>query len=455
MIHAVLAAALSVAGALPCAPAQADEQALVFTHVSVLSMDADEVLIDHGVVVRGDRIASIGPMDGEDALEIPAGATVVDGTGKWLMPGLADMHVHSWREHELPVFLAYGITTVRNMFGAPLHLGWRDEVARGERVGPTIYTAGPIVDGNPPVWPGSSVATTMEDAVDVVLAQHEAGYDFIKVYARLPMDAYAAIVGTADELGMPVMGHVPAAVGLSEVLLAGQVTIEHLDGYDIALAPAGVVPSFGVFPKVDPADLERVAQATAEAGTWNCPTLVVYDKMVGPQGIEAELAKPGMRYVTDASIAGWRASANGRGGDAYADMVQGSSATRDNIVAALHAAGARIVLGTDYGNPLLAPGYSVHEELANFVGAGLTPFEALRTGTVEAAACMGDEDEFGRVAVGLRADLLLLSNNPLEHLDGATRPDGVMARGRWYSRDTLDAMLDDVAAELGRADGED
>ncbi len=452
MIHALLVSVAIAAGAaLPCAAAQAEETTLVFTHVSVLTMESENVLADHGVVVRGARIASVGPMD---ALEIPDGAAVVDGTGKWLMPGLADMHVHTWSEHELPVFLAYGITTVRNMFGAPLHLAWRDEVARGERVGPTIYTAGPIVDGDPPVWPGSSTAMTMDDAVDVVLAQHEAGYDFIKVYARLPNDAYGAIVGTAEELGIPVMGHVPAAVGLSEVLFAGQVTIEHLDGYDIALAPPGQVPSFGVFPKIDPVDLERVAKSTADAGTWNCPTLVVYDKMVGPQGIEAELAKPGMRYVTDASIDGWRANAGSRGGDVYANMVQGSAAARDAVVAGLHKAGARIVLGTDYGNPLLAPGYSAHEELANFVEVGLTPFEALRTGTVEAAACMGDGNEFGRVAAGLRADLLLLDANPLEHMDAASRPAGVMARGRWFPRAKLEAMLDDVAAQLGHADEE-
>src|SRR5262245_56672488 len=185
--------------------------ALVIEQVSVIPMDRAEVLPDQTVVVRGGVIAQVGPAG---AATLPSDSRHIDGRGRFLMPGLADMHVHVWDENDLYLFVANGVTTVRNMFGAPLHLDWRARIERGELVGPRIYTAGPIIDGKPAVWPGSVELDDPEEAAGVVEEQKAAGYDFLKPYARLTPECYAALVAAGEEQGMLLMGHVPEALGL-------------------------------------------------------------------------------------------------------------------------------------------------------------------------------------------------------------------------------------------------
>ena len=286
-----------------------------FVDVDVLTMVEDDALESHTVLVQDGRIVAVGP---STSLTVPEDATVIDGTGCTLLPGLADMHVHNWTESEHLLFVANGVTTVRNMFGSPDQLAWRDEIAAGERFGPTIYTAGPIVDGSPPVWPGSRVVTSFEEGVEAVHEQAAAGYDFIKVYERLSQDAYDGIVVAAEELGIPVMGHVPSAVGLEVVLLSGQVTIEHLDKYDELLRGESR-PSLGRMSMenwagVDLALAPEVAQRTREAGLWNCPTLVVLQKMLTGDALQAEFERPEIRYVPDDIVSMWRSMSADREG---------------------------------------------------------------------------------------------------------------------------------------------
>jgi len=431
---------------------------LAIEHVSVLPMERELVLADQTVLVRDGRIVALGPAS---AVVVPPDAQRIDGRGRFLVPGLADMHVHVWDENDLYLFVANGVTTVRNLFGAPLHLDWRKRIEAGELVGPRIYTAGPIIDGKPAVWPGSVELTEPDQAAEVVSAQKAAGYDFLKPYARLTRECYEALAAAGEEQGMRLMGHVPEALALADVLEAGQATIEHLGGFAEAAQRAN-----SPFPRVDftneslawlavdDARLATVAKELRAAGAWSCPTLVVMQKWC--QGAEAEalLARPEMRYVSPFMRAAWDPKAPS---NYLASMpAAGVKAAHDKLpfemkaVRALRDAGAGILLGTDMGNPFVTAGFALHEELGYLVAAGLTPYEALRAGTAEAARCMKAADEWGTLAVGRRADMLLLLANPLEDVRNAAKRAGVVLHGRWLSEDELHAELEHRAAEFAK-----
>ena len=443
----------------PKAAVPAAEPALAFVGVSVVPMDREAVLAGQTVVVRGDRIVALGPA-GEVA--VPDDARRIDGTGRWLMPGLADMHVHTWSSDDFPLFLANGVTTVRNMFGSAMQLEWRRQVAAGELLGPTILTAGPIIDGDPPVWPGSTVLTDPGQAEQVVLDQQAAGYDFLKVYAGLTRPVYDALVAAAQAHGLRCMGHVPTGVGLDRVLEAAQGTIEHLDGFAAAAQREGSPlagktdfrSSLAAWKHVDDERLVALARRCAEGGVWNCPTLVVLQKWVGPEQAETLLARPEMKYVSPILIQFWdpERSYLARMPAEVLEQTASSDADRKRCVGILHREGARLLAGTDMGNPFVVAGFALHEELANLVAAGLSPFEALRAATSGAAEFMGAAGEWGVVAAGRRADLLLLEADPLDDVGNAARRVGVMVRGRWLEQAELQGQLDELAARFAPAD---
>jgi hypothetical protein len=422
-----------------------------FVGVDVIPMDRERVLHDQTVVVRDGKIEAMGP---EEDVAVPPDAVVA--RGKCLMPGLADMHVHVWSEDDFTLLIANGVTTVRNMFGSPTQLAWRKRIDAGELVGPTIITAGPIIDGDPPIWPGSTVLTDPAKAESVVVEQKEAGYDFLKVYARLPLDAYDSLMVAAKKHGMRVMGHVPSAVGLERVLASGQESVEHLDGWAKA-AQADDSPFLGkvsflnegsAWPHVDPKKIAALAKTAASAGVWDCPTLVVFQKWAVGDDVEKRLHDPGMGYVNPMVLTFWRPENNylQKMPPGFVEAAHASDADRKRAIGILHKAGARILLGTDLGNPFVVAGFSLHEELENLVAAGLSPYEALRAGTSGAAEFMHASGEWGTVAVGRRADLLLLGANPLEHIADAKFILGVMVRGRWVPKKEIQKTL----SELGQ-----
>ena len=429
--------------------------ATAFVDVTLVAMVDESELPHQTVVVRGDRIIAVGPL-GE--VEIPDDALRIDGRGQWLMPGLTDAHVHVWGEDELLLFVANGVTTVRNMWGAPLHFAMVERVAAGEIVGPSILTTGPIMDGVPPLWNGSLALDDVAAARASVAEQKAAGYDFIKVYSRLSSDVYEAIVQASREAGLLVCGHVPDAVGLSRALAVGQDSIEHLTGFLEALRVAdGASPRDAAqlsltqrwsLPEVSDTALRQIAEDVAASGSWNCPTLLVYAKIVGVDEANQLFAAPEMRFVSPSTRSTWDPGADFRTSqmtdDDYAGL-RATDITRRRIVAALHQAGAPLLLGTDTPNPFVIPGFSIHEELALLVAAGLTPYEALSAGTREAARFLRDERPVGTISVGNAADLLLLAADPLADVAALQQRSGVMAAGRWYAEDTLRAHLEELA----------
>jgi imidazolonepropionase-like amidohydrolase len=424
----------------------------VFVGVDVIPMDRESVLADQTVVVRDGKIVALGP---EKDVAVPPHAVLVPARGRFLMPALADMHVHIWSEDDFPLLFANGVTTVRNMFGAPLQLEWRKKIDAGELVGPTIYTAGPIIDGDPPIWPGSTVLTDPAKAEGVVVEQKEAGYDFLKVYAKLPLDAYDALMVAAKRHGMRVMGHVPEAVGLAHVIASGQESVEHLDGW-AAAAQADDSPFLGkvsfvnqpqAWQHFDAKKIEQLAKSVAAAGVWDCPTLVVYQKWAVGDEAEKSFARPEMKYVSPMVRTFWKPENNylQKMPPDFVAEAHASDADRKRALGILHKAGARVLLGTDLGNPFVVAGFSLHEELLNLVAAGLSPYEALRAGTSGAAEFMHAGAEWGTVAVGRRADLVLLDKNPLENVANAKLILGVMVRGWWLSKSEIRRSLDELA----------
>jgi len=425
---------------------------IAITDVSVVPMSSDGVLAHHTVVVRGDRIVAVAP---SAAVRLPDGITVVDGKGKWLMPGLADMHVHTWYEDDLTMFLAAGVTTVRNMWGVPQHLAWRSQIARGQRLGPTIITAGGLIDGDPPEWPGSIVLSDPADADRLVTAQKAAGYDFLKPVGRLSRAAYEALAAAGKRHGMVLSGHVATAVGLEGALSAHQRSIEHLDGYLRALIRRGVrLPPDDdsvawlrtLLSGLDLSRLPGLVHRTIAAGTWNCPTLIVYDRV--PELYDVAAIERRVKWL-DLEPAAVRASwAHDFGANQYAAedtaTLREYNAQLGRIAAALAAANAPILVGTDAGGPYVVPGESLHDEIELLVAAGVPRPRVLRAATADAWRYLGRPREAGVVEVGARADLLLVASDPLTSPLPLV-PDGVMVRGRWLSHDDLEARLAEIA----------
>jgi imidazolonepropionase-like amidohydrolase len=445
--HRVVAALFAVAGPLLGAGAQ---DVTVFRNVAVVPMDEERVLSAQTVVVRGDRIVSIGPAA---SAAVPDNARVIEGAGRYLTPGLAEMHAHvpsgddpQYVEEVLFLYVANGVTTARGMLGEPSHLALRDRLARHEVLGPRLFTSGPSLNDNS--------VNGAESADRLVREQARAGYDFVKVHPGPTRDEYAAAARAGEESGIELAGHVPADVGVLRALEARQATIDHLDGYVEALVPEDRRQGGGFFglnlaDRVDRGKIPELIAATLAAGVWNVPTQTLIEHWPAPSPtVEQLLARPEMAYVSPQLRQQWanakrqQLAAPGYDGQRVVALIE----LRRQLVKALHDAGAGLLLGSDAPQVFNVPGFSLHHELEAIVASGLTPYEALRTGTANPAVFFGAETEFGTIREGSAADLLLVAGNPLRDVGALARPDGVMVRGRWLDRAELDRRLAEIAA---------
>ena len=433
-------------------------EAIAFENVSVIPMDSDRALLHQTVLVREGRIVAIGPAR---TVNIPPRAQRIDGHGRFLMPGLVDMHAHLMGgadlAADLSLFLAYGVTTIRQMSGAPKVLDLRRKIIEGSVLGPTIFTVGELIDGDPPVFnQATTVVTTPEQARLEVDRQKQAGYDEVKVYDNLLSAQYDAVIGEAARVGIAVVGHVPKDVPVEHALQSHQASIEHLMGYLTyvqrsdspfvfhhrnASLEAGSHQSVGhvsnellEMPKwVDPGRIQEIAKLTVQAGTWSVPTLVQLENAKRKEEYPQAWARPGMQYATQSMRDWWNSDAETSDPDARARLLE----VRRSMVRALHEAGAKLLIGTDTPHPFVLPGLAVHDEMRNFIAAGLTPYEALWSATRGPAQFLDQSNEFGVVATGARADLVLLEANPLLNIDNASSIVGVMAGGKWLSKERL------------------
>jgi imidazolonepropionase-like amidohydrolase len=439
----------ALAGAL-VADASGAQETTVFHNIRVIPMDSERVLDAQTVVVRGERIESIGPAAGA---QVPAGARVIDGSGRYLVPGLAEMHAHvpagndqTYVEEVLFLYVANGVTTARGMLGAPEHLTLRDRLSKHEVLGPRLYTSGPSLN--------DQSVNGIDDAARIVREQARLGYDFVKVHPGPTRAEYDAAVQAGAASGIRLAGHVPADVGVQRAIEAKQATIDHLDGYVEALVPAERRAQGGFFGinLADAADRSRLPSlisATRAAGVWNVPTQTLIEHWPAPSPtVDELLARPEMAYVSPATREQWANSKRQMmsAPDYDAARVRAVVTLRREIIKALHDAGAGLLLGSDAPQVFNVPGFSLHHELESIVASGLTPFEALRTGTEAPAIFFDAANEFGTIRAGLAADLVLVARNPLDDVAALGRPEGVMVRGRWLDRAELDRGLAAIAA---------
>jgi imidazolonepropionase-like amidohydrolase len=395
------------------------------------------------VVVARERIAAVGP-SGE--LQVPAGALRVHGRGKYLLPGLADMHVHAHNRSDLELLAAAGVTLMRNMAGRPYHVPLRAWIDGPESFAPRLVTAAPILDGDPPNWGSSTVVTSVEDAERVIVAQKQAGYDFAKVYNGLSAPVYAALAEAALRHRFPLVGHVPDAVPLRDILTSGQRSIEHMEGYSAALEkdPARRVGRW-LDPEPDESRFAEVAAATAASGVWNCPTLVFWDRASRLDAVvELAAATRWLELASPNLTRQWDPRTNPR---AARFAEHGARLRRHYGVCArmlrtVFEAGGKLLVGTDMGNPFVVPGASLHDEIELLVAAGVPRAAVLRAATAGAHEFLG-EPANGSVAAGARADLVLADSDPLRG-PIAIPPAGVMMRGRWRDRAMLQGSLDAI-----------
>ena len=411
------------------------EPPVAFVGVTVVPMDSDRSLPDHTVVTHAGRIVAFGPT--ED-VEIPRDAIRIEGRDRFLMPGLADMNVHVASGNDLLLFVANGVTTVRNLDGDPSALALRDEVTAGVRLGPTIVTAGASLDSDPPTDPRHLGVKDREDARRVIAEQARAGYDFVRVSAMLPAGLYLAVLEAAREIGIPVAGEAPAELGVEAALRYGQRAIDYASQYVF----------FHFEEDLEAARIPSIADATRRADVAVVTVLSAYEKALRQMGNAAAAAelleRPEMRFVSPSVRERWGRKNPYVRRERSAYLEAGYRFTA-RVVEGLHDAGARLVLGTDANEAGNIPGFAVHEELALLVDAGLSPYAALRTATVSPAEMLGQDDLVGTIAVGKRADLILLEGDPLEDVANVARRSGVMVRGHWLPERALLHWLDEVA----------
>ena len=421
--------------ALAAITLQGSSPPVAFVDVNVIPMNRDGVLEHQTVIVRGDRIAEMGLAA---QLRPPAGATAIDGRGKYLMPGMTEMHGHlpnptagaELTENVLFLYVANGVTTVRGMLGNLAHLELKARIARGELLGPRLWVAGPALSGN--------AAPTPEAGRRLVEEQQAAGFDHLKIQEGLSRETYDTIVATAKRLGMRFAGHVPDAVGVYHVLESGQVSIEHLDNY---------VETVGGPDSAADTQIARVVAATCAAHAWTVPTLALWETFLGNENPAALAARAELRYVPQAWRASWAEQlAQMRKTAPPNDQRLATLALRRRILKALQTAGCPIALGTDSPQLYSVPGFSILREMQSLAAAGLTLQQILDEATRQPARYFGAEQEFGTVAPGKRADLVLLNANPLADLTNIERRAGVMVNGRWLPEADIRARLERIAA---------
>jgi imidazolonepropionase-like amidohydrolase len=453
--------------ALAAGPVVPPRGTIVFQHVTVIDVLNGSPLADRSVAVAGGKITALGPVG---AVEVPAGAKVVDSTGQYMIPGLWDMHVHFVFKSYGALMVANGVTGVRVMWGNPRglnHRDWRTEFSAGKAVGPRMMIASNIVDGPNPVWPGSAVVHNAAEGRGAVTAAKRSGADFVKVYELIPTDAYLAIAAECKAQGIPFAGHVPQRITAGEASDAGQKSIEHLTGIRTACSTReddvmrernnalenskGVETIRAVSEHQRDVIRDTFSDAKAQAlfarfkknGTWQCPTLTVLHSIAWLDD-PAFINDPRLKYVLPFVRASWDPKRDFR----FKSMTPAHFAQLKKdfeknylLVAAMNKAGVGLLAGTDEMNPYCFPGFSLHDELGLLVKAGLTPLEALGTATINPARYFGKDQSHGTVEAGKDADLVLLDANPLDDIHNTTKIRAVVADGRLYDRAALDQIL--------------
>ncbi|HEX6313633.1 MAG TPA: amidohydrolase family protein [Gemmatimonadaceae bacterium] len=459
---------------LPFSISAQDRTSYVIDNVNVVDVAAGRVIPQQRVVITGSRIVGVGAAN---AVPTPPGANIVNAAGKYLIPGLWDMHVHvapgAMAGQMLGLFLANGVTGVRDMgTGVEALVTLRSAVSTGQVLGPRIVGAGVLVDGEPIVYPGITLRATTPDGVrKVVDSLAGRGVNFIKAYEMLRPEVYLALAEQARARGLPYAGHLPLMVSAEDAVRAGHRSFEHLRNLEVscsskadslrAVARQMIEAGNGqpgmrlrgsihatlrprAYDTYDDAKCRALVAQMAQAGVWQTPNLVLATQNVFRHDT-TDFMRRWLPYLPAPMRESFqRAGEPGRGSQRPSTASRGTEWMM-RLAKMLHDAGVRVLPGSDFPNPVMMPGPSLHEELALLVRAGLTPAEALRAGTLNPAIYLGATDSLGTISPGKLADVVLLDADPLQDIRHVARVHAIWRGGRYLSRSALDVMLEGFA----------
>lgn len=433
-----------------CSQNKLQEVPLLIENVSVINVRDGSITENQYVAIDSGIIVSITDKAGV----MHSSKNVIDGTGKFLMPGLAEMHAHiptetTWGgkvKNTLFLYVSQGVTTIRGMQGNELHLELRSKAEQQEIISPRIYTSSPPLNG--------STVKTIEEADEKVRKYAADGYDLLKILPGIKLEVFDQIVKTAKEVAIPFAGHVPADVGVRHAIESGFASIDHMDGYLTGLAPESVTSTtesgffgYNYTNDADTSLIDELVTMTRDNNVWVVPTQTLFTRWFSPGDPNEYAAQPEMKYMPKDIIENWVASKkrmiesenfNETQWRKYIDI-------REKFLLALHRNGKGLILGSDAPQVFNVPGFSIHHELGDMLDVGLTPLEAIQTGTINAAKYFDMEGQFGEVIENASADLILVNTNPLEDLSTIKNHAGVVVRGRWLSPEEIAKELEEIA----------
>lgn len=433
-----------------CSQNKLQEVPLLIENVSVINVRDGSITENQYVAIDSGIIVSITDKAGVTH----SSKNVIDGTGKFLMPGLAEMHAHiptetTWGgkvKNTLILYVSQGLTTIRGMQGNALHLELRSKAEKQEIISPRIYTSSPPLNG--------STVKTIEEADEKVRKYAADGYDLLKILPGIKLEVFDQIVKTAKEVGIPYAGHVPADVGVRHAIESGYASIDHMDGYLTGLVPESVTSTkesgffgYNYTNDADTSLIDELVTMTRENNVWVVPTQTLFTRWFSPGDPQEYASQPEMKYMPEDIVENWAASKkrmieadnfNETQWRKYIDI-------REKFLLALHRNGKGLILGSDAPQVFNVPGFSIHHELGDMLDVGLTPLEAIQTGTINAAKYFDREGQFGEVIENASADLILVNTNPLEDLSTIKSHAGVVVRGRWLSPEEIAKELEEIA----------
>ncbi len=426
--------------------------ATLMSNANIVDVRSGEILKSRQVVIDSGKIRSIS----ESIENIEGYSNTIDATGKYLMPGLAEMHAHipppstdALRiEETLFLYLSNGITTIRGMLGDPMHLELREKAKNGQLLSPRIFSSSPSLNGNS--------VKTIEEAAEKVTAYQKAGYDFLKIHPGIQKEVFDEVVRTANEVGIPFAGHVPVDVGIRHALESKYASIDHVDGFLEGLVPESenVDPTKNGFfgyaftPLADTSKIDELVQMAKENEVWIVSTQSLFERWFAPISADELLAQPEMKYMQASTLKNWKerkeASTDPETGFNEAQW-QKFDSIRKQLINALSKNGHGMLLGSDAPQLFNVPGFSIHHEVNGMLGTEMTLLEIIQSGTINPAKYFGMEDTFGEIKEGLDADMVLLESNPLENLNALKEISGVMLQGRWLPKEEIEEKLAIVA----------
>ncbi|MHA4741066.1 amidohydrolase family protein [Dyadobacter sp. MSC1_007] len=420
------------------------DREIVFKSVNVIPMDKETVLKDQTVVVRNGKIIAMGTNP-----KISSGALIVEAQGKYLLPGWSEMHAHvpavddfTPMKEVLMLYLANGITTIRGMLGNAKHLELRAKVRSGEVLGPNFYTTGPAFSGQ--------TVKTAARGIEMVREEKAAGYDYLKLLPGLTKETFPGIAKTAKELGIGMVGHVSFAVGVWAAIDAGYSSIDHLDGFVEAITPGvdtlaeqetGLFGTWIAYA-ADTTRIPKLIKALKDKNIRVVPTQAIAERWLSPLPAKEYANDPDLKYLKAEDVKSWMNAKNGYNNNPKFNKQRAEAfvSIRRKLILACQQGGVELLLGCDAPQVLNVPGFATHHEMKYLVDAGLSPYQALKTGTVNVASYLKKPDS-GTIKTGNVSDLVLLASNPLENISHTKQIEGVMIGTRWLPKTYLDSEL--------------